>query len=630
MMKQFWAILALLLVAGVAQAQVPAGGIAIHGRGWQAAGDSISVRCRNTADSAFEACGGGAGGGDGSIVDGVNTAIKATVFDYTNANPLAAQLVDSNGDPVSVGGGTQYAQGSAATDTDQMMMAGCVRADTAAVATGVIDGDRARCIVDSTGRLWVNVGASALPTGAATAANQTTIIGHVDGLEALLAGTLTISGTVTVTDGAGALNVIVDSSALPSGAATSANQTTIIGHVDGIEGLLATIDADTGTIAANILTDTQLRATPVPVSGTVTVTDGAGALNVIVDSSALPSGASSAANQTTIIGHVDGLEALLAGTLTVGGTVTVTDGAGALNVICDSGCGGAASFEDDDVFTATTTPVNIMGALYDTTPAAITDGSAGAVRMNSSRVLMVDGSGVTQPISAASLPLPTGASTSANQTTIIGHVDGLEGLLTTIDADTGNIATSVATIAGAVSGTEMQVDVLTMPNVTIGTFPDNEPFNVAQINGVTVLMGAGNTGTGSQRVTIASDQAPVTVRAGNSNAIISCTNNSKLNMTTATTTEIVALSGSTRIYVCSFSIMTSAATNVKFVDGTGSNCATSQSDVSSNMHFLTTMPGIARGSGQGMILKTSTDGDALCVTSSSAVNVDIDVSWTQF
>lgn len=47
----------------------------------------------------------------------------------------------------------------------------------------------------------------------------------------------------------------------------------------------------------------------------------------------------------------------------------------------------------------------------------------------------------------------TGVATSANQTTIIGHVDGIEGLLTTMDADT-------STIAGAVSGTEMQVDVV--------------------------------------------------------------------------------------------------------------------------------------------------------------------------
>jgi hypothetical protein len=67
--------------------------------------------------------------------------------------------------------------------------------------------------------------------------------------------------------------------------------------------------------------------------------------------------------------------------------------------------------------------------------------------------LKVDGSAVTQPVSAAALPLPSGAATSANQTTLIGHVDGIEGLLTTV--------------AAAVAGTEVQVDVLTMPTVTV-------------------------------------------------------------------------------------------------------------------------------------------------------------------
>lgn len=43
-----------------------------------------------------------------------------------------------------------------------------------------------------------------------------------------------------------------------------------------------------------------------------------------------------------------------------------------------------------------------------------------------------------------------GDATAANQTTIIGHVDGVEGLLTTIDADTGTIATNSTTLAGAV------------------------------------------------------------------------------------------------------------------------------------------------------------------------------------
>jgi hypothetical protein len=43
------------------------------------------------------------------------------------------------------------------------------------------------------------------------------------------------------------------------------------------------------------------------------------------------------------------------------------------------------------------------------------------------------------PVSAASLPLPSGAATEAKQDTLIGHVDGVEGLLTTIDVDTGAI-----------------------------------------------------------------------------------------------------------------------------------------------------------------------------------------------
>ena len=63
-------------------------------------------------------------------------------------------------------------------------------------------------------------------------------------------------------------------------------------------------------------------------------------------------------------------------------------------------------------------------------------------------------------VRVTSSTLPTGAATAANQATIIGHVDGLEGLLTTIDADTGGILTAVQLIDNAISGSEMQVDVV--------------------------------------------------------------------------------------------------------------------------------------------------------------------------
>jgi len=68
---------------------------------------------------------------------------------------------------------------------------------------------------------------------------------------------------------------------------------TDIAPVTAADGLLVNLGANndvtvTGTVTATgPLTDAQLRATPVPISGTVTVTDGAGALNVIVDSGTL-------------------------------------------------------------------------------------------------------------------------------------------------------------------------------------------------------------------------------------------------------------------------------------------------------------------------------------------------------
>lgn len=60
-------------------------------------------------------------------------------------------------------------------------------------------------------------------------------------------------------------------------------------------------------------------------------------------------------------------------------------------------------------------------------------------------------------IDAVSLPLPTGAATDTNQASEIA-------LLTTIDGDTGNISTKIDTIAGAVSGSEVQVDIVSLPN----------------------------------------------------------------------------------------------------------------------------------------------------------------------
>ena len=72
--------------------------------------------------------------------------------------------------------------------------------------------------------------------------------------------------------------------------------------------------------------------------------------------------------------------------------------------------------------------------------------SDGTALSTSNPLHVTPGTGATWAVSAASLPLPSGAATAANQSTGNGHL---------------------ATLAGAVSGSEVQVDVLTMPTVTI-------------------------------------------------------------------------------------------------------------------------------------------------------------------
>lgn len=57
-----------------------------------------------------------------------------------------------------------------------------------------------------------------------------------------------------------------------------------------------------------------------------------------------------------------------------------------------------------------------VSAAVTTSAPSYTTGTFAAMSLNLSGMLRVDGSGVTQPISASSLPLPTGASTSALQT----------------------------------------------------------------------------------------------------------------------------------------------------------------------------------------------------------------------
>lgn len=95
------------------------------------------------------------------------TTLATTDGDYI---PLS---MDANGAlrVSGAGGGTQYAEDAAHASGDLGTMALTVRRDTAA-ATATTDGDYQPATTDASGRMHVNVGTSALPTGASTAAKQ--------------------------------------------------------------------------------------------------------------------------------------------------------------------------------------------------------------------------------------------------------------------------------------------------------------------------------------------------------------------------------------------------------------------------------------------------------------------------
>lgn len=188
------------------------------------------------------------------------------------------------------------------------------------------------------------------------------------------------------------------------------------------EALLATIDADTSTLAG-------------AVSGTE--------FQVDVITSALPTGASTSALQTTgntslatLAGAVSGTEFqvdVLTSALPTGASTSALQTTGNTSLATLAGAVAGTEFQVDVITSALPTgaSTSALQTTGNTSLASIVTNTTGLAGTVSGSELQVD------IITSA---LPTGASTSALQTT-------------------GN--TSLATLAGAVSGTEFQVDVLT-------------------------------------------------------------------------------------------------------------------------------------------------------------------------
>ncbi|MDI1265601.1 MAG: hypothetical protein PS018_20330 [bacterium] len=90
-----------------------------------------------------------------------------------------------------------------------------------------------------------------------------------------------------------------------------------------------------------------------------------------------------------------------------------------------------------------------------------------------------------------------------------------------------------------------------------------------------------------------------------------CNSTAVINVTAGSTTEIIPLTASQIIRVCSFAVSMSAAGTAQFLYGTGTNCGTGTTSLSGAMPLATGTP-MELAAGQGNLFRSGVS-NALCV-----------------
>ena len=203
---------------------------------------------------------------------------------------------------------------------------------------------------------------------------------------------VTQSGTFNITNISGTVS-------LPTGASTATLQTTGNTSLNSIDTKTPALSSGRVPVESNLvqsLTDTQLRASAVPVSF------------------------------TRLASGTDSVTIVPSGTQTVSGTVTANIGT----------TNGLALDATVDGLLKPSSTLNAVGSITNTVVVKADS------LINQTNAFKVDGSAVTQPISAASLPLPTGAATEST----------LAALSNKFDNDFANINTNTTTTVKSGAG----------------------------------------------------------------------------------------------------------------------------------------------------------------------------------
>lgn len=214
--------------------------------------------------------------------------------------------------------------------------------------------------------------------------------------------------------------------------------------------------------------------------------------------------------------------------------------------------------------------------------------------------------------------------------------DGVENIGKTSDAawvsGNGTVISLLKNMAGGIAGAippgsaiigKVGID-QTTPGTTNGVA-------LVGVNGATALAGNGVTGTGSPRVTIASDNTAFPVnaqRSGTSLIADPCQANTPtikpFSITTATTTNIVTGTAAKKIYVCYLYMQTAAANNIAVISGTtGATCGANTAALvggttAANGLNDAANSGQAFGKGDSAVMQVLTNNDDICIITSAA------------
>lgn len=170
--------------------------------------------------------------------------------------------------------------------------------------------------------------------------------------------------------------------------------------------------------------------------------------------------------------------------------------------------------------------------------------------------------------------------------------------------------------AGTVSGVAGTLDV-----TLVG--PNGAPAGFVQTTTSFLSAGGNLLGVSPATPLPVIDQALLNSLAASPPAVASVA----INVTTATTTQLVALSAGNAIYVSHFDFMATLADNVTLEYGTGTNCATGTTPLT-GAYPASANGGISAGNG-GATIAFVPAGNALCIVTSAATQLSGLVSYVQ-